>query len=240
MKICIIDIEPLVDCFVASSINEGLKKEYDNPEITWVVNGLSEYKIFSYTRNVKVLLYSDFCEMKDRDQYDILINFSPSIFLNDKIKVAKEYRGFNFNIKSSSLYDIVYKNKKSNMNIFQVYFNLAGLKWRGEGYGIKYYPKTKNKKNTIGVLTNNIKIQHYINDCLEVKNLKILPHKKNFFRHIDELNKCSHIITDDYLTMHLSIFLRKYVYFLKTLEINANLEFFGKGQVYEVPQQLLT
>ena len=82
------------------------------------------------------------------------------------------------------------------MNIFQLYFILSGLTWKGEGYNLAYYPKTKVRSNRIGVSVANANIRNYILDNLEVDNKKIwyIPYKKNIFKFIEirmKIKSCS-------------------------------------------------
>jgi len=62
-----------------------------------------------------------------------------------------------------------------------------------------------------------------------------IPYKKNIFKRMDEINRCKKIITDDFLTLHLSLYLRKYVYFLQTLPSNTKIELFKNGEIHQVP-----
>ena len=123
------------------------------------------------------------------------------------------------------------------MILFQLYYKLAGLKWKGEGYDIGYYPKTRTKKNRAGIAVANSNLRSYILNELKLDNSSVwnLPRKKNILRKMDEINKCKRIITDDIIIFHLALSLRKYVHFLKTFPLNFNLELFKSGEIYDVP-----
>jgi hypothetical protein len=122
-----------------------------------------------------------------------------------------------------------------------MYFMLAGLKWHGEGYDFHYYPKSKAKKDTSGISVVNNNLKHYILGKLKLNLSEVcnLPHKKNLYNKIDELNKCQNIITDDFFTLNLALFLRKNVYFLETIPFNFPLELFGIGKVFKIPKKFV-
>jgi hypothetical protein len=109
--------------------------------------------------------------------------------------------------------------------------------WRGEGYGINYYPKTKSKNNRVGIFVDHTKLKHFVNDNLKASKLKVscVPYRKNIYKKMDEINRFSDIVTDDMLTTHLAVYLRKRVHYLETIPSNVNFEFFGNGRIYKVP-----
>lgn len=241
MKICVIHLGDICDCFIASSINKGFLRKYRDAEITWVVQGDDQRSLFDFTKGVKSIGTPDFLN-GSFVQYDLLVNLAPAIHPSDPVlNCAKKVIGFNFDENSAEYYEILHANRKTAMNAFQIYFRLAGMTWRGEGYGISYYPKSRSKENTAAIAIDHAKLRHYVNDHIAVDTLKmaLVPYKKNIFRRMDEINRASYVITDDQLTMHLGIFLRKYVHFLETIPMNTQPEFFGKGKIYKVPAKIV-
>ena len=240
MNILIFHPGTLSECFVASSINKGLKKVYPDCNIFWVVD--EEYKyIFEYSDNVSnVLSINEFSEDTDRHIYDICINFAPIPAASMPI-VATDRRGFGFDSQSEKYYHCLYKESPLKMNLFQIYFRIAHMSWRGEGYDINYYPKCRSKKNRVGLSIANANLRNFVNEQLnlEMSKLWVVPYKKNVFRRMDEINKCKTIITDDLLTLHAAVALKKSVFFLKTMPISFQMEFFGNGKVYDVPSSYL-
>ena len=234
MKVVIAHLGPIAELIAATSINKGIKKQSVKTNITWVV--LDEYKyVFKFNKNVeKVFSQKEFEEQEG--QYDLFINLWPAI-VKSKVSV-REYMGFGF-YDEFKQFEGAFLNTHSfpKMSNFQLYFRLAGLIWRGEGYDIGYYPKTKTKKNRIGMSAVNANLRNYVLDNLEIDDKKIwyIPYKKNIFKKIDEINRCKKIITDDSLTLHLSLVLRKQVYYLETYPQMLKIEFFNKGQLYSVP-----
>ena len=58
------------------------------------------------------------------------------------------------------------------------------MTWKGEGYDIKYYPRTKTKKSRIGMSAANANLRNYVSDNLEIDDKTIwhIPYKKNIFK----------------------------------------------------------
>jgi len=240
MRICVVQLGDINDCFVSSSLNKGFFRKYRDADIVWLVKGDDERSLFDFTDRVTALRMSDFLVVDDKPEFDLVVNLTPAIHPSDPIVRAKEVRGFNLEEISAEYYDILYGSRKTQMNAFQVYFKLAGMTWRGEGYGMSYYPKTRSKKNTAAIAINNAKLRHYVNDHVDVDTLRmhLVPYKRNIFKRMDEINRASYVVTDDQLTMHIGIFLRKYVHFLETVPMTTQPEFFGKGQIYKVPAKI--
>jgi len=238
MKIVILHSGPLAEIIVASSLNNGIKKQAVDSEIYWVVEEENKY-VFQYSKYVKkVFSFEDF--IQHDEEYDLLINLWPNeVVTNSKIK---EYTGFGF-YKEFSQYEEVLTGNSSfaEMSNFKLYFYLSGLTWKGEGYDIGYYPRTRKKHGRIGMSAANANLRNYVIDNLELGDKKIwyIPYRKNIFRKMDEINRCEKIITDDLLTFHLSMDLRKYVYYLETYPHNLKLEMFNNGQSYPVPYSYL-
>lgn len=221
----------------STCILKRIVEKYPYLNITWVSK--SEY-VYILQHNKHVSKSISIETFLDTDkEYDLMINLFPSfIFDKDDIKCSfKNAMGFYFDHTIEDLKDILIDEKiSSDMNVYQVYYRILGAKWRGEGCDISYYPRSKQKKNRIGVSVANSNLRNYILDNLELDNSRIwyIPYRKNIFKRMDEINKCSKIITDDLLTLYLATILRKYVYFLETFPLSMKLEFFGMGETYKV------
>lgn len=239
MKIAIAHPGPISEVVAASSVNCGIKKQAVKTNITWVVADEYTY-IFKYNKDVaKTITLGEFWD-QDREEYDLFINLWP-VKVKTKAKI-KESTGFGF-YKEFDKYEGALFNTHtfSEMSNLQLYFHLSGLTWKGEGYDINYYPRTKAKKNRIGMSAVNANLRNYVLDNLEVDDKKIwyIPYKKNIFKKMDEINRCKKIITDDLLTFHLALAMRKYVYYLKTYPHTLRLETFNNGGIYPVPYSYL-
>jgi len=241
MKILITHLGDITDNFIASSILKGLHKKYDNPEITWVTRSNRIKSLFKYNKRVKNTLI--FNELINKDEtFDLLINLCPNfnhkLCKNVKIKDAT---GFSFQKEFDEYIHYLYLNKTTKLNYFQIYYNLSQLKWKGEGYDIAYYPKTKSKNNRAGIAIAHNNLRSYVTNELDLKTFKKwdIPYKTNIFRRMDEVNKCKSIVTDDFLTFNIAVCLRKYVYFLQTFPYNIKLEFFNQGEIFNVPINII-
>lgn len=236
MNIVIAHLGPISHIIPATSVHHAIKRNNIETNIIWVVS--EDYKYFlKYNKNVKkVISMKQFC-LENR-KYDLLINlwpFFPEVKINGEVQ---NFMGFSFCSEFDIFQEgILDKKRFENMNIFQLYYNLCGLTWRGEGYDIPYYPRSKQKKNRIGISVSNANLRNYVLDNLEIDNGKkwYVPYKKNIFKRMDEINYCEKIITDDLIVFHLSMALKKYVYFLDTYPKSFKLEMFGRGEMCSVP-----
>ena len=239
MKVAISHVGPISELVVATIVGKGIKKQLVDTNITWVVPEENKY-IFKYNKNInKVLSLGEFRD-QEGEEYDLHINLWP-VEIKTKATV-KEITGFG-SYKEFDKYEGALLNTHSfpKMSNLQLYFYLSGMTWKGEGYDINYHPKTKAKKNRVGMSAANANLRNYVLDNLEVDDKKIwyIPYKKNIFKKIDEINRCKKIITDDLLTLHLALSLRKYVYYLETYPHTMKLEMFNSGQVYSIPYNYL-
>lgn len=240
MKILILHLGTLSETLVATSLIKGILKQTDKPDITWVTISENINYVLDYNSNINKVITFD--ELKSKEEtYDIAINLRSDFPLNSCPGVRiEDALGFGFD-NSKEVLEYLSTNRSKTMNLFQIYYKLAGLSWRGEGYDIGYFPRSRNKKNRIGIAIDRINMRNYIIDELEIEKGKIwyIPYKKNIFKRMDEINTCNKIITDDIITMHLAIALRKYVYFLNTSQINTKIEMFENGQVINVPESII-
>jgi hypothetical protein len=238
MKILIVHLGHTSQLLPATSVIKPIAKKAENPDITWVVNSEKNKYIFKYNKLVNRVISFD--ELQKIDEiFDVLINLHPR-FPHKNCKELKIKNAFDYNFENEfkNFVDIIVGEKQTNINIFQLYFKLAGLTWKGEGYNVKYYPKTKSKKNRVGMAVAHANIRNYITEELDIKKIWYIPNKKNIFKKMDEINRCNKIITDDMTTFHLAMSLKKYVYFLRTIQSNIKLELFGNGTVFNVPNYI--
>lgn len=239
MKVAIAHSGPLSELVIASSVNLGIRRHLKDISIAWVVPEEHKY-VFEHNKNVsRTFSYGEFWD-QDGFDYDLLINLWPA-----EVKTRaniKEGTGFGF-YNEFDKYEgaLLGTDSFPEINNMQLYFYLAGMTWKGEGYDMNYYPRTKTKKSRIGMSAANANLRNYVIDNLEIDDKTIwhIPYKKNIFKKMDEINRCKKIITDDLLTLHLALALRKYVYYLETYPHTLRLELFKNGQVYPVPYNYL-
>ena len=240
MKILITNLGTTIDNLASSCILRRLKKRIEATNITWCVKTKDDKRIFRHNQTIdNVICLEELISLEET--FDLLINLNPFLphKICNKIKII-DTLGFCFNEEVESFESVIDGDKQMNgMNVFQMYYKLAGMTWKGEGYDIGYYPRSRSKKNREGIDVAHANLRNYLTEELSSMKLWQIPHKRNMFKRMDEINKCSKIVTDDTLTLHLALSLRKYVYFLKTIPTNTKIEFFGNGEIYEVPRKVL-
>jgi len=242
MEIVIIHLGNMSQLIPATSVIRGIKKKDVDTRITWVVDKKEFCYMNKYNKDVsKTIPFDEF--MSEKREYDLLINLYPDF--PEEVDVEStivNMTGFYFHPYFDKFKKIFSENEECfNMNIFQLYFILSGLTWSGEGYDIRYYPKTKVKSNKIGVSVANANIRNYVLDNLDIDKKKIwyVPYKKNIFKRMDEINRCKKIITDDLITFHLAMSMKKYVYYLETFSLSTKLELFNSGEICKVPMNII-
>ena len=111
--------------------------------------------------------YSKLCNFIELDQinsnYDIVLNYSNTKECFDlmetlKIKTKLGFGNFGYGIGAEIWDKIINKNQKTESHNFQLFYGIAGLKWRGEGYNLRYYPKFKSSQIAIGYYFNNLQL----------------------------------------------------------------------------------
>jgi len=241
MDILFVNFGNQSDCFISTSVVKGLYREYKEPDIFCVVEDDNTKVIFDYCPHIKGTFTINNIFNLPVKNFDLLISYGQystgRIHAFDESIQVQETKS----VFGNNYFDILYGNLKTGKNIFQVYYNIAGLKWCGESFNFKYYPKNKTKKNLVGLALVNSNLRNYVKDNLVgEEKLWDIPFKKNILRKIDEVNRCYQIITDDFLTMNLAIYLKKEIFFLKTVPYNTRLEFFNsKYYVYHIPYQFV-
>lgn len=221
----------------STSLIKALHKIYDNLSLDWATSQNS-YCLFQHNPRIRDVMagYGPFY-----NHYDIVINLTPTKEACSVMNNIKANKKIGFGETSGN---IVYLNEEaeeglkvlkydyiSERNILQILFRIAGLRWKGEGYDLTYYPKNKMKKNKTGIAIRDDDLRQYVKNNLNLKNSDIwhVPLKKNLLKRIDEINRCKRIVTDDLFTVHVSIAMRKHVEFIDKKRLNINMEFFGNG-----------
>jgi hypothetical protein len=241
MKILITNFGTIAENVSSSSILRRLKRRIEATDITWCVKQKDYKDIFKHNKSInRIISLEELISLEET--FDLLINLNPFLphKICNKVKII-DTLGFGFNEEVDSFESVITGDKQMRgMNVFQMYYKLAGMTWKGEGYDMGYYPRSRSKKNRAGIAVAHANLRNYLTDELNLDSMKMwhIPYKKNIFKKMDEINKCSKIITDDMLTLHLALSLRKYVYFLKTIPINTKIEFFGNGEIYDVPKKV--
>ena len=237
-NILIVNLGNTNECLVSTS----LLKKFKNDTVSVLVLNKETATPFRYNSNIKEVYLKDKLPNNFPDiKFDLLINLHPSFDKNTLDISYNKATGFNFSDNSFKYEQVLYYDQTTDQNIFQIYYNLAGLKWAGEGFDLHYYPQNKSKSNKVGLAMSNIKLRDFVNTNLTLKELRLwyVPYRKNFFKKVDEINRCKSIITDDLYSLNIALALRKEIYFLETVKFNFKLEFFGKGNVFRVPKHIM-
>lgn len=175
------------------------------------------------------------------NRYDIAINLTPTDEACDTLAAidAEKKLGFVKNGNSIGCLNseaeeglcVLKEGASSERHILQILFRIAGLRWRGEGYDLAYYPKNKMKKGKTGIAIEDEDLRKYVKENLDLKKSELwhVPLKQNLLKRIDEINRCKYIVTDDLFTVQAAIAMRKHVEFLDSKGLNIKMEFFGNG-----------
>lgn len=238
MNILIVNCGNTIYNLVSTSVIKSIKNRTPHAKISWIVGEEDDKKIFKYNKNI----YRIYCPSEIPDvNYDMCINLYPVDISPLDIK-ADYFIGFGYNPMLNKIIPALIEDKllPRKTSLFNIIHWAAGLKWQGESYDIAYYPRSKQKKTRLGIGSVHNNIKNYIDENFDYEDMKIyyLPYKKNILKRMDEINKCARIVTDDLLTCHLSIALRKFVVFLETTTMPFQIEFFGNGESIKVPRNI--
>jgi len=237
-KIVIINLNPILECVISTAVIKGLSTEYPDCEL-YVVTLEKSLDIFKYNKRIHccTTLEEAISSGVTKEKFELLVNMTMDFQNNMSIFNADKFIGFNFDEESEKIKEHLYQGQRTNKNIFQIFYNLCGLTWKGQGPNLSYYPKTKTQKNIIGLSIANPNIKKYISNKLNLNysKVKFVNYKQNIFKKCDEINKHEIILTDDFLTMLVSLYLRKKILFLKSLNYNFRIELLGSGEMIEIP-----
>lgn len=242
MKILIVNLGSITDNIASTCLIKRIKKNINNHCIYWCVPKEEDKYILKYNKNIKEVFCFDELRKKEL-KVDLVINLG-LFFPHEKCINLKTNNalGFGFNIDAQDYFEVFYGNKYvKNLSYLQLLYKLIGDTWRGEGYDLNYYPRSRSKRKRVGIAVAHANLRNYVYEHFDLDSFKLwnIPYKKNIFKRMDEINKCKRIVTDDLLTFHLAMALRKYVYFLEIVPHNFKLEMFGNGEVYKVPKDII-
>jgi hypothetical protein len=186
-----------------------------------------------------------------RQNYAIAINLSPSLTCAETIGRVDADEKYGYGVDDGGLlfynagaelhYRAKYVRIPSTANQFQLVFGLAGLKWRGEGYDLRYYPRNRSKHTLTGVAIRDQGLRDFVFSNLSLQKTRLwrVPIKMNIRKQIDEVNRCKQIVTDDITIAHGALALRKNVEFLTSRLLPFKLEMFGAGNVHFFDNRVL-
>jgi len=187
-----------------------------NKRIEYIIDISQEFSL----KTLEVVFGADICVNASRTT--VAKQFASSID-------AKQTYGFSRNVpisrKAEFLQNVLSGKLSTKKTLLQIYYDLADLRWRGEGYGLSYYPKIKQIAKC-GLFLKNYDTEQ--SDCTKIN----MP--ENPLKCLDIINKFQEIVTDDLFTAHASIALRKKCTLLGNWTFQ--MEFFGKGSTNALAQ----
>ncbi len=231
MNVVLIQLGAPHESLILTCLLVGLKKHHSNSKIIWAGNNsFKEMVTFNKRINqfVNISEGIDLSLLSAMYGADLCINVSPTKKAKEIASAinAKKYYGFikrgPVDKNAEFFLNVMTGKVKTNKTVLNLYYNLAGMKWKGEGYGISYYPRTKQTKQCGRYLIHG----NYTAEekCESFK----LP--KELLKKFDVINQFSEIITDDEFSLHASLALRKHTTFISE-ELSYKMEFFRKGKM---------
>ncbi len=234
VDILIINSEILLYNLYATSVAKSLKKKYGSDARIFWLSSSSNLKCLKFNTSIdQFLSYDDGVHLFQC--YDIVLNFN---FSTDVINSVNTKEKFGIGCENEGIYrNVLSGEKKVNSNLYQVFFRLSKMTWKGEGIDLGYNPGRKQVKGNIGYYLSNAVAQETLIREFTGLNGSFTKIKKcgNILKQMNILNKYEAVITDDLLIQLLSSSLRKEVYFLKTFPVNHKIEFFNNGRFFNVP-----
>lgn len=221
---------------ISTCLLQSIRKEFPNSNLYWICKHKQMDSLLEKHPLCKVISPT----AASLKKYEYIFNLHPD-FLPMTVFPGIEGRGFSYTPEIEDLKEVSCGESPSKTTGFQFFYKIAGMKWRGEGYSLSYKPDTKPNATRAGLAISNANLRNYVIDNLDLKSMRIwhVPYKRNIVKRIDEINRCKEIVTDDMLTCHLAISLRKYVHFLKVFPLDMKIEFFGNGKVLSVPARIV-
>lgn len=230
----------------ATSLIKGLSKRYPDCSLSWATSSES-YPLYQFNQRLENIFVG---KGPFKDKYDVTINLTPTEECARAMQEteAAERRGFvlqdsclTTSEKSNDEFlPVLLGEASSSKNILQIYFRLAGMRWKGDGYDMSYYPRNKMKKSKTGIAVSDDSLRTFVKENLELDYSELwhVPLRSNLLKRIDEINRVKHLITDDLFCVHAGIAMRKHVEFLDTQNLNMSIEFFSKGNHHRIGHEL--
>lgn len=222
------------DIFPLLSLIIGLQKLYPGSYVIWAGTSYCS-ELVRYNKRIKRIL--DIAEdfgLKTLEMVfgaDICVNASfssKSKQFASNVKAPKTY-GFTrdgaVSHKAEFFENVISGKISTKKTLLQMYYDLADLRWRGEGYGLTYYPRVKQTEKCGLYLIDN---DQEVVDCTKIK----MP--RPILKRLDIVNKYAEIVTNDLFTAHASIALRKKCTLI--MDLPYQMEFFGRGHIKDSVQ----
>jgi len=232
-KIIIIQYGDDAEVFPLLSLVIGLRKAHPSSQIIWAGDRFLS-NLIRYNKRIK-----RFIDVEQEFTIKTLqIVFGAEICVNTSTSsIAKQFAsnvgakhtiGFDkkgATSRQSEFFGNVISGEISTKKTdLQLYYDLVGLQWRGEGYGLSYYPKVRQTEQCGAFMTTYEDPE----DCSRIKMPKAILDK------LDTINRYEKIITDDVFSAYAGIALRKECTLIANL--SYQMEFFGRGLLKRASQ----
>lgn len=232
-KIVIIQQGGDAEIFPLLSVAIGLRKAYPNIQIIWAgERSLSD--LVRYNKRIKRFIDVE----QEFTMQTLQVVFGAEICVNTSTNTIAKQFASNVGANHTAGFDkkgatsrqaeffgnVVSGKISTKKTALQLYYDLVGLRWRGEGYGLSYYPKVKQTEQCGSFMTT----YDDPDNCSVIK----MPNKA--LDRLDTINRYAEIITDDIFTAHAAIALRKQCTLIADLPYQ--MEFFGRGSLKKVSQ----
>ncbi len=223
MKIIVVHAGDDAEALLLTSLVIGLRKKYPKSDILWVGNP-AFFPLVKYNKRIKKCF--DISKVYDLSIVthfygsDLCVNITPTSESQKFTQTcgAELFVGFYNNVpidKNVEFFRNVITGKvKTNKTILDLCYNVANLKWRGEGYGLSYYPRQKQTKHCGIFLKED-------DDSFDGEKIQ-MPAK--LLKRFDTINQFSTIVTDDIFVAHASLALRKKLIFKGNPTYNFNFD----------------
>ena len=221
------------EIFPLLSLVIGLGKAYSASQIIWAGDrSLSE--LVRYNKRIKRFIDVEQEFTMETLQIvfgaEICVNTSTSLITKQFASNVNATHTVGFNKKGATsrqaefFGNVISGKISTKKTALQLYYDLVGLQWKGEGYGLSYYPKMKQTEQCGAFMT----IYDHPENCSRIK----MP--KGALGQLDTLNQYAEVITDDVFSAHASIALRKQCTLMANLPYQ--MEFFGRGSLKRISQ----
>jgi len=227
------------EAVASSSLIKRFRREHK--EINIILVTKPEYRcMFKYNKNIDDIFDA---QTSLHQNFDIAINVTPDDESGNILKTVSSKNKYGFLSSTSSankgaedVLEILLGNKVTKKNYFQLIIRAADIIWKGDGYDLSYYPKSKMRKRKTGIAVKDDRLRKFVKDnlVLNCSELWHIPIRKDLLKRLDEINRVRHIITDDLFFVHAGIAMKKHVEFLDIDNLNMSIEFFGKGHHHAV------
>jgi len=126
-------------------------------------------------------------------------------------------------------------------NVLNSFFNVFDIKWNREGFDVCYKPKSRSNDSRDGVAISNGNLRSFVKNNLFNNGEKLwhVPIRQDPLKCIDEVNKCSNIVTDNIFYAFIGSFLRKKIIFLVEDGCSFNPNIFDDTVIQQVSTQVL-